>query len=304
MSAEQMDITFDPSSSRWPKPEVHALIRLRSGMEPRYQDAGPKGPLWEEISAGMARLGYNRSAKRCKEKWENINKYFKKVKESNKKRPEDAKTCPYFHQLDQLYRKRILGNTSSIAIKEDQQMIEAADKEGGHILAIMPPPGPSSDAKINGTATAPGAAIATTNGTAFYSSPETRTGADHHRPLKKPGEGLVMDVMDMDDDDEDDEDDNMQSGHQQQQREQQSIVEDYDDDKIEADDSDNNNEHDPQHRNVTTTGTSTAHNNHLPFAHFVQDARTAASAPANSFMAMVHRLSATSDQPEFKTSKA
>ncbi|PQP94794.1 trihelix transcription factor GTL1 isoform X1 [Prunus yedoensis var. nudiflora] len=97
------------SSSRWPKAEVLALIKLRSGLESRYQEAGPKGPLWEEISAGMGRMGYKRSSKRCKEKWENINKYFKKVKESNKQRPEDAKTCPYFHELDALYRKRILG---------------------------------------------------------------------------------------------------------------------------------------------------------------------------------------------------
>ncbi|PPR83655.1 hypothetical protein GOBAR_AA37051 [Gossypium barbadense] len=103
----------EPASSRWPKAEVLTLINLRSGLESRYQEAGPKGPLWEEISAGMSRLGYKRSAKRCKEKWENINKYFKKVKESNKKRPEDAKTCPYFHQLDALYRKKILGGGTS-----------------------------------------------------------------------------------------------------------------------------------------------------------------------------------------------
>ena len=75
-------------------------------MEIKYQEIGPKGPLWEEISSEMRRLGHNRSAKRCKEKWENINKYFKKVKESNKRRPEDSKTCPYFHQLDALYRRK------------------------------------------------------------------------------------------------------------------------------------------------------------------------------------------------------
>ncbi|XBJ24357.1 hypothetical protein VPH35_002260 [Triticum aestivum] len=102
-----------PTSSRWPKAEVHALIQLRSNLDMRYQEAGPKGPLWEEISAGMRRMGYNRSSKRCKEKWENINKYFKKVKESNKKRPEDSKTCPYFHQLEALYRnKAALGSPS------------------------------------------------------------------------------------------------------------------------------------------------------------------------------------------------
>ncbi|XP_030951531.1 trihelix transcription factor GT-2-like [Quercus lobata] len=94
------------SSSRWPKAEVEALIGLRTSVDRNYQENGPKGPMWEDISAGMRRLGYNRSAKRCKEKWENINKYFKKVKESNKTRPEDSKTCPYFQKLDALYKEK------------------------------------------------------------------------------------------------------------------------------------------------------------------------------------------------------
>ena len=94
--------------SRWPKVEVEALIQLRMEKDEHYQGmgTGAKGPLWEDISAGMRRIGYNRSSKRCKEKWENINKYFKKVKESKKRRPEDSKTCPYFHQLDAIYRKK------------------------------------------------------------------------------------------------------------------------------------------------------------------------------------------------------
>jgi Myb/SANT-like DNA-binding domain len=93
------------STSRWPKTEVQALIRVRSGLEARFQEPGLKGPLWEEVSMRMSALGYRRSAKRCKEKWENINKYFRKAKESGKKRPQHSKTCPYFHQLDQLYSK-------------------------------------------------------------------------------------------------------------------------------------------------------------------------------------------------------
>ncbi|KAM7525995.1 hypothetical protein LguiA_015897 [Lonicera macranthoides] len=145
---------FEAASSRWPKAEVLALIKLRSGLEPRYQEAGPKGPLWEEISAGMHRMGYKRNPKRCKEKWENINKYFKKVKESNKKRPEDAKTCPYFHELDALYRKKILGGTPGTGVgsssnrPEDQPqqqqqqqqnvMMDPKFQERGDIPAIVP----------------------------------------------------------------------------------------------------------------------------------------------------------------------
>ncbi|XP_047164523.1 trihelix transcription factor DF1-like isoform X1 [Vigna umbellata] len=96
------------SSSRWPKAEVHALIRLRTSLDTKYQENGPKAPLWEDISIAMQRLGYNRSAKRCKEKWENINKYFKKMRDNNKERRENSKTCPYFHELDAIYKERSL----------------------------------------------------------------------------------------------------------------------------------------------------------------------------------------------------
>ncbi|KAJ9545808.1 hypothetical protein OSB04_025515 [Centaurea solstitialis] len=116
---------LSPSPSRWPKAEVNALINLRTTLDMKYQDSGPKGPLWEEISAGMLRLGYNRNAKRCKEKWENINKYYKKVKESSKKRPQDSKTCPYFHQLDAIYRQKANNNNPTRLLPESSTQMEA-----------------------------------------------------------------------------------------------------------------------------------------------------------------------------------
>ncbi|CAN6277271.1 unnamed protein product [Urochloa humidicola] len=100
-------------SSRWPKQEVEALIRVRTGLEGRFQEPGLKGPLWEEVSSRMAAAGYGRSAKRCKEKWENINKYFRKAKESGKKRPAHAKTCPYFDDLDRLYSRHHNNNAAA-----------------------------------------------------------------------------------------------------------------------------------------------------------------------------------------------
>ncbi|KAK3027780.1 hypothetical protein RJ639_042225 [Escallonia herrerae] len=120
------DNFIPPSPSRWPKAEVQALIRLRTTLDLKYQENGPKGPLWEEISAAMRKLGYNRNAKRCKEKWENINKYYKKVKESNKKRPEDAKTCPYFHQLEAIYKEKAKGDSSfnpAFVLKPENPMV-------------------------------------------------------------------------------------------------------------------------------------------------------------------------------------
>ncbi|GMH21575.1 hypothetical protein Nepgr_023417 [Nepenthes gracilis] len=100
------NLALPVTSVQWPKAEVEMLIKLRTTLDQKYQDSGPRGPLWEEISLSMRKLGHNRSAKKCKEKWRNINKYFKKVKESKKNRPEDPKTCPYFYQLEALYREK------------------------------------------------------------------------------------------------------------------------------------------------------------------------------------------------------
>ncbi|KAF8392334.1 hypothetical protein HHK36_022676 [Tetracentron sinense] len=96
----------DEYGRRWPTDEVNSLISLRCNFHNSVEDKdGTKGSLWERISQGMFELGYKRSSKRCKEKWENINKYFRKTKDANKKRSLDSKTCPYFHQLSSLYNQ-------------------------------------------------------------------------------------------------------------------------------------------------------------------------------------------------------
>ncbi|XP_038879761.1 trihelix transcription factor GTL2 [Benincasa hispida] len=101
---------LDELGKRWPRDEVLALVNVRcnlynNGDGSGEQGASLKAPLWERISQGMLQLGYKRSAKRCKEKWENINKYFRKTKDVNKKRSLDSRTCPYFHQLTTLYNQ-------------------------------------------------------------------------------------------------------------------------------------------------------------------------------------------------------
>lgn len=110
-------IAKDDIGKRWPRDEVLALINIRSnvnngigGNSEEHQghngnNKGIGGSLWERISQGMLELGYKRSAKRCKEKWENINKYFRKTKDANKKRSLDSRTCPYYHELSKLYNQ-------------------------------------------------------------------------------------------------------------------------------------------------------------------------------------------------------
>ncbi|KAK9691743.1 hypothetical protein RND81_09G216400 [Saponaria officinalis] len=101
----------DDIGRRWPRDEVLALINIRCNLfnnngDHRDRESFSKGPLWERISQKMMELGYKRSAKRCKEKWENINKYFRKTKDLNRKRSIDSRTCPYFHQLNHLYNQQ------------------------------------------------------------------------------------------------------------------------------------------------------------------------------------------------------
>ncbi|KAF8702859.1 hypothetical protein HU200_032694 [Digitaria exilis] len=172
------------SSSRWPKTEVHALIQLRMDLDMRYNETGPKGPLWEDISSGMRRLGYNRSSKRCKEKWENINKYYKKVKESNKKRPEDSKTCPYFHQLEAIYSRKNL--RAAAAASNNVAIVAAAPP-----ALPEPQPNPSrqeiegkniNDDKRNNGGSSGGAAVPSSNGD---KAPTTPAAFDIDSSMKK-----------------------------------------------------------------------------------------------------------------------
>lgn len=117
-SASQTLITSngkDDIGKRWPRDEVLALINLRCNLYNNGEDkegAAARVPLWERISQGMSDLGYKRSARRCKEKWENINKYFRKTKDTNKKRSIDSRTCPYFYQLSTLYNQGTLAAPS------------------------------------------------------------------------------------------------------------------------------------------------------------------------------------------------
>ncbi|ESQ39918.1 hypothetical protein EUTSA_v10000907mg [Eutrema salsugineum] len=90
------------SGRRWPHEEVHALIASRSQVEEKTKIH--KGVLWDEISAQMKERGYQRSAKKCKEKWENMNKYYKRVMGGGKKQPEHSKTRSYFEKLGNLYK--------------------------------------------------------------------------------------------------------------------------------------------------------------------------------------------------------
>ncbi|EEC84454.1 hypothetical protein OsI_31077 [Oryza sativa Indica Group] len=70
------------SSSRWSRQETQALIKIRSEMDDAFRDATMKA---------LAGLGYRRSAKRCKEKFEKVHKIYKHTKSAGAPRQESLK---------------------------------------------------------------------------------------------------------------------------------------------------------------------------------------------------------------------
>lgn len=87
--------------NRWPRQETLALLKIRSDMDVAFRDSSLKGPLWDEVSRKLAELGYHRSAKKCKEKFENVYKYHKRTKEGRTSKA-DGKTYRFFDQLEAL----------------------------------------------------------------------------------------------------------------------------------------------------------------------------------------------------------
>ncbi|KAG6512968.1 trihelix transcription factor PTL-like [Zingiber officinale] len=91
------------SGGRWPRQETLTLLEVRSRLDSRFREAAQKGPLWDEVSRIMAEEhGYQRSGKKCREKMENLYKYYKKTKEGKAGR-QDGKHYRFFRQLEALY---------------------------------------------------------------------------------------------------------------------------------------------------------------------------------------------------------
>ncbi|KAI3969473.1 hypothetical protein MKX01_020034 [Papaver californicum] len=135
---EGSEYMFDANYKRWPKHEVQALISLRTAMEHKFRTGAANIPMWEDISLGMASMGFTKTAKKCKEKWENINKYFKRAASSGKRRSENAKTCPYFYELDMLYKNRLIDpEKAPEAVKEPQEKEPQENNLNGEMLTTL-----------------------------------------------------------------------------------------------------------------------------------------------------------------------
>lgn len=93
----------DGGAARWPRQETLTLLEIRSRLDHKFKEANQKGPLWDEVARIMSEEhGYQRSGKKCREKFENLYKYYKKTKEGKAGR-QDGKHYRFFRQLEALY---------------------------------------------------------------------------------------------------------------------------------------------------------------------------------------------------------
>ncbi|PKU64635.1 trihelix transcription factor PTL-like [Dendrobium catenatum] len=91
------------SQSRWPRQETLTLLEIRARLDPQFREAGQKAPLWDQVARIMAEeYGYQRSGRKCREKLDNLYKYYKKTKEG-KIGKHEGKHYRFFRQLEALY---------------------------------------------------------------------------------------------------------------------------------------------------------------------------------------------------------
>ncbi|KAK4481157.1 hypothetical protein RD792_012038 [Penstemon davidsonii] len=105
----------DGGTGRWPRQETLTLLEIRSRLDPKFKEANQKGPLWDEVSRIMSEEhGYQRNGKKCREKFENLYKYYKKTKEGKAGR-QDGKHYRFFRQLEALYGDTNINSSASVS---------------------------------------------------------------------------------------------------------------------------------------------------------------------------------------------
>ncbi|XP_023758100.1 trihelix transcription factor PTL [Lactuca sativa] len=98
-----LEMEIDGYGGRWTREETLTLLEIRSGLDSMFKEANHKGPVWDEVSRIMSvEHGYRRSGKKCCEKFENLYKYYKKIK-GGKAGRQDKKHYRFFSQLEALY---------------------------------------------------------------------------------------------------------------------------------------------------------------------------------------------------------
>ncbi|KAJ0101952.1 hypothetical protein Patl1_05943 [Pistacia atlantica] len=119
---------------RWPRQETLTLLEIRSRLDSKFKEANQKKPLWDEVSRIMAEEhGYHRSDKKCREKFENLYKYYKKTKEGKAGR-QDGKNYRFFRQLEALYGETSNNNNNNNQISLSESHLDHHNHNNSSLL--------------------------------------------------------------------------------------------------------------------------------------------------------------------------
>ncbi|CAK9161720.1 unnamed protein product [Ilex paraguariensis] len=88
----------------WIQEETRSLISFRREVDGLFNTSKSNKHLWEQISAKMRDKGFDRSPTMCTDKWRNLLKEFKKVKQQD--RGSGSAKMLYYKELEELLRDR------------------------------------------------------------------------------------------------------------------------------------------------------------------------------------------------------
>lgn len=88
----------------WVQEETRALISLRREIDSLFNTTKSNKHLWDQISMKMRGKGFDRSPTMCTDKWRNLLKEFKKIKQ-NGDRNASAKMS-YYKEIEEILKER------------------------------------------------------------------------------------------------------------------------------------------------------------------------------------------------------
>ncbi|CAK9180213.1 unnamed protein product [Ilex paraguariensis] len=88
----------------WVQEETRSLINFRREVDGLFNTSKSNKHLWEQISAKMRDKGFDRSPTMCTDKWRNLLKEFKKVKQQE--RGSGSAKMLYYQELEELLKDR------------------------------------------------------------------------------------------------------------------------------------------------------------------------------------------------------
>ncbi|MCO5579917.1 hypothetical protein L7F22_033784 [Adiantum nelumboides] len=91
-------------SKNWTRPETLKLIKLRTELAEKFNKAGRKSDLWEQIASSLQQEHISRDAQQCRDKWEKLMAGYKEVKDGIKDRDEN----PFYEELYPLLSGKLL----------------------------------------------------------------------------------------------------------------------------------------------------------------------------------------------------